>query len=228
METYEGMLVSFKDWVTSDKSIKQLWTLNNNGQADYIDADTYARKVSKQWSNILTSAYEPEEVARYSDEIARAYKKAYAESAYYSKNVQKGINAKLGVNMRAIEPKIDDEQIYNLIGVLDNEDTTLVMASHLLSDSAIQPVTRSAVADTIKSNARMQSRSGLHAYVERDAGAGCCAWCSSIAGRYEFGEQPKDFFAVHNGCTCTINYKPSRERDAVRLQYNASQRRFTE
>lgn len=234
MKTYSELKEEFNEWLATDKDVQYFWKLNKAGNSNYIYADMYAQGVSKKWAELLTDAYGTEIngtneiIGQISNEIASGYRKAYSESAYYAKNVQNGINAKMNFGIKAIEPKIDEDQISSLITILEDYDTTDAMKAHLLSESAIEPVARKAVSETIKANARFQSDAGIYAYVERDAGSGCCKWCSDLVGRYEFGSQPKDFFMVHNGCTCTIDYKPSRSRDAVKLRYNASQGRFSE
>lgn len=215
-----------------------LWELNKSGKATYETADIYAKGIASKMSSMLTDAYGTYwsdyieannltgSIDDIANEIALAYKKAYTETAYYSKVVQSGINKDAGIGMKAIEPALDDERLSNLIAVIADDETTIRMEEHLLGEQAIESVTRTAVADTIKVNARIQSKAGLHAYIERDAGAGCCAWCSDIAGKYEYPDVPDDIWRVHAGCTCKFIYRPSKD-EIVRIRYETNNGRLT-
>lgn len=220
------VLKQFKEWVSTDKTVSYLWELNKSGKATYETADIYAKGIASKMSSMLTEAYGDADYSDIVDEVASAYKKAYTESAYFSKVVQSGINKDIGIGMKAVEPAIDDERIVNLMEVLEDENTTTQMAQHLLGEQAIESVTRTAVADTIKANARIQSKAGLHAYIERDAGAGCCTWCSDIAGKYEYPDVPDDIWRVHAGCTCKFIYRPSKD-EIVRIRYETNNGRLT-
>lgn len=37
-------------------------------------------------------------------------------------------------------------------------------------------------------------------------GTKCCDWCTEVAGKYRFGEQPDGIFRRHDNCDCTIIY----------------------
>lgn len=224
MKTYEELFAEFSEWLENDKNVAYLWKLTAEGKADYPLAEMYAKGISEKWAQLLTDAYGSDiaEEFEVADEIAQAYKKAYSETAYYTQAVQGNVNQRAKIGMKAIRPKLDEERINNLIDVIKSESATAEMKAHLLDKSALQPVTRSAISDTIEANARIQSKAGLHAYVERDPGAGCCKWCNSMAGVYEYGKQPKDFWRIHNDCTCTIEYKPSKYERASKIRYETT------
>lgn len=240
MKNYDELLAEFKEWVQTDKNVKKLWELNNKGNATYIHADMYAQGIARKWSQLLTDNYGTkasdwikeynnatqkggfESIEDLAAEISKAYQKAYAESAYYAKNAQNGINAKNRIGMRAIEPKLDNDRLRNLFDKLIDTDTTEEMREHLISKKALDSIARSGVTDTIQANARLQSKAGLHAYVSRDASAGCCKWCDSIAGVYEYGTQPDDFWAVHGDCNCKFEYKPSRTAKTDYINFETS------
>ena len=56
--------------------------------------------------------------------------------------------------------------------------------------------------DNISANARLHSDAGLTVKVSRSTGAGCCDWCEDIAGVYNYGDEPDDFYKAHRNCTC--------------------------
>lgn len=228
---YNELKDYFKEWLENNNDVRRLWELNKQGNATYELADLYAKGVSDKWGDLLTEAYlidttRGDNLDEIAQEMAKAYEKAYKESAYFTKGVQTSVNKKVGIGLKPVEPKIDGEQIDNLVQKFTDAETTTEMRTHLLTANALQPVARSAVFDTVKVNARLHSSAGLHAYIERIGGSDCCAWCSSVTGRYEYENAPKDIWLVHRGCTCSIDYKPSKYQEAERLTYSKMLNKF--
>ena len=44
---------------------------------------------------------------------------------------------------------------------------------------------------------------------------GCCPWCSDVAGRYVYGEEPDDIYRRHDNCDCTVTFENGRKRQDV-------------
>ena len=42
-----------------------------------------------------------------------------------------------------------------------------------------------------------------------------CKWCTNLAGRYEYGQEPDDVYRRHDNCGCTVTYENGRERQNV-------------
>lgn len=61
--------------------------------------------------------------------------------------------------------------------------------------------------DFVKENARKSAQVGLKTMVIRREVGKCCDWCHSLAGEYEYGEQPPDFFRRHDYCKCMVLFK---------------------
>ena len=43
----------------------------------------------------------------------------------------------------------------------------------------------------------------------------CCPWCSKVAGRYTYGEEPDDIYRRHDNCDCTVTFENGRKRQDV-------------
>lgn len=52
-------------------------------------------------------------------------------------------------------------------------------------------------------------------YIVRTSDGNCCKWCSSVAGRYVYGEEPHDVFHRHDNCGCSTIYENGRQRQDV-------------
>lgn len=201
---FEELLAIFKEWVQTDEKAKDLWEKIKVGKATYKDAVKYSESIGAEWSRLL-SEYD-ENYLEHLDDIEKGLRKAYAETAYYSKSVQSNLNKDAGIGMIPRESHIDDERVSNFMEKLASGE-----ASWLIGKDAVENVSRSAVQDTIQTNARIQKKAGLKTYIVRHEGAGgCCAWCRSMVGRYIYGEQPKNFFQVHKDCTCWIDFETSK------------------
>ena len=78
-----------------------------------------------------------------------------------------------------------------------------------------ETITKSFHDDFIKKNVQFRTDAGLKCYIVR-IGTKCCEWCSDVAGKYEFGEQPDGIFRRHDNCDCTIIY----DGQVLRGKYN--------
>lgn len=69
--------------------------------------------------------------------------------------------------------------------------------------------------DRMKSEAKFRHRAGLDCRITRVAVNGCCPWCSDVAGRYRYGEEPDDIYKRHDNCDCTVTFENGRKRQDV-------------
>lgn len=81
--------------------------------------------------------------------------------------------------------------------------------------------------DWLISNADWQRSTGMEPKIKRELGSAelrasrkrsyfvPCQWCQSLAGQYDYGEQPDDFFRRHESCRCVITLdRPGSNRRA--------------
>lgn len=78
-----------------------------------------------------------------------------------------------------------------------------------------ETVSKSFHDDYVKTNAKFRSRAGLKCFITRKAVSGCCPWCSKVAGRYRYGEEPDDIYRRHDNCDCTVTFENGRKRQDV-------------
>ena len=62
----------------------------------------------------------------------------------------------------------------------------------------IKNITQAYYDEFVKENAESSAQVGLKTIVIRREIGRCCDWCASLAGEYEYGEQPADFFRRHD------------------------------
>lgn len=222
----DAIIQDFNAWANTDKLAKSMWKHIEKGNASYIHATQYAEAVGSKFAELIRKYAGENPSAEDIEVIRSAIEKSYNHSAYYTNYLQKELNAKAGVNVKAIVPLIEQERVDGLVGLIGTDGIQTAISNERLSTFA-----RSAVTDTAKANARFQKQMGLKSFIERDPGAGCCEWCNKMAGRYEYGKQPNDFFRVHSECTCNILFQPAKsgwQKITYRNDENGKLKRITE
>lgn len=81
--------------------------------------------------------------------------------------------------------------------------------------AATETATKAMHDDRMKSEAKFRHKAGLDCRITRVAVNGCCPWCSDVAGRYVYGEEPDDIYRRHDNCDCTVTFENGRKRQDV-------------
>ncbi len=81
--------------------------------------------------------------------------------------------------------------------------------------AATETATKAIHDDRMKSEAKFRYNAGLDCRITRVAVNGCCPWCSDVAGRYRYGEEPDDIYKRHDNCDCTVTFENGRKRQDV-------------
>lgn len=205
----------------NDATLSRLGRLIESGRADYMTMKQYAERLGDVLSRALGKAFNFADDEFIADEIANelfgsTLRNAYRLTTRQSAIVQKSLNDSAGISINALTPNVNEERIINTVEKLTS--APFGETKFLIGNDSLSNFCYSAVVDTIEENASFQREAGLKSYIERDPGGGCCAWCESKAGRFEYGSQPKDFFAVHKDCTCVITFMPSK-RNWAKITY---------
>lgn len=67
---------------------------------------------------------------------------------------------------------------------------------------------QSVVDAKMRDNLTFQGEAGLPARVHRYSIGGCCPWCDSLEGTYEYPDVPQEIWQRHDNCNCFIEYTP--------------------
>ncbi|MBQ9905919.1 MAG: hypothetical protein IJM46_04030 [Oscillospiraceae bacterium] len=128
--------------------------------------------------------------------------------------VQKSIDEAQGLHLAPQHSPFYDDRAHQIGSAL---------ADPTVPDETIKRRARAATAtatkamhdDRMKSEAKFRSRAGLKCFITRKAVSGCCAWCTAMAGRFEYGEEPDDIYRRHDNCDCTVTFENGRKRQDV-------------
>ncbi len=79
-----------------------------------------------------------------------------------------------------------------------------------LLSSAVENLAQAFHDQYVEKNAKLRSEAGLKTVIVRDSGGKCCDWCADLDGIYTYDDAPKDVFARHANCNCTVSCKTSK------------------
>ena len=204
-EHYKRMRAELDRRLSLDPELRQLSKKIQNGSADFQDTFRYSEIVSNHIGRIMQ-----ENVGTITNPLGKQYVcEALLKDHYNAINdvlgeVQVQIDEKLDIHLNPVKPPCPIERIVQVAHAL--EDPTV--KPEVIQRRAKAPVVNVSMSfhdDYIKENAKIRAKLGLKPTITR-YGSGCCKWCSEVAGRYRFGDQPKDVFRRHDNCKCTIIY----------------------
>lgn len=188
----------------------------------FDDIDAYIKKTTPLW----VQAIEPfiPDVERLSYEEAKslfyeALLEVYADTARRTAGVAKLINEGAGISFNGVVAEDNTDMVQNLIYKL--ADDVLSNTQWLLQENVINGLQRSGTMDTRSKNASFTQKAGVSVVVKRTGGARCCEWCSRQTYSGDLDKAPKNFWKVHDNCTCSIEYKPLNTR-ATRITYRTT------
>lgn len=198
-----------------DVDMKKLSEKAQNGTATYADAYRYAESVGSARADAFKSQISSEVLPdgrMYYNIAERLMTDSLTADhdmvAAYAEEVQKAINENAGIHLKAQRADVDKDRIDGFVQRLAREEN-YDDASWLLNEP-VRVHARSVVDDTIKKNAEFHHKAGIKAQVKRDAASDCCKWCDSLVGDYTYPSVPREVFARHDNCRCTLDYNGRR------------------
>jgi hypothetical protein len=128
--------------------------------------------------------------------------------------VQKALDQANGLHLKPQRAPFEEARAHK-IGHSTADQTVPEKTQQRRSRSATETMTRSMHDDRMQAEAKFRSRAGLKCYITRKTDGKCCAWCSAMAGRYEYYSEPKDVYRRHDNCGCSVTYENGRQRQDV-------------
>lgn len=191
-----------------------------NGTAKYSDATALSKQLGTVTSKYLKAnagEVTDELLGEYADAVlAPVYRSMQKTSIAASKEVQRIFNKNAGIGLNPANVANDESRLTHIVDRF-KEAETLNEVSFLMDEGVAENIARSAVNDSMRTNAKAMDKVGFETYVIRE-GSGCCNWCAEVTGTYPINDAPKDFWRVHKGCTCTIEYKSQNKH--TRISYS--------
>lgn len=213
----EAIEADFDRRIRRDSRLKALMQKVEAGRATYEEAAEYAWRIGEHASQSLAKHLRTEVLpdGRLYYNIAERtvrplLKKDYALVQAFAARVQTILNREAGLGLKPQVPEINESRVKGIIDRLSSAPRLEDIAWML--DTPVETFSQSIVDDFVQANAAAQAKVGLHPKVRRISTGNCCKWCSQLAGSYDYGRQPADFFRRHANCHCLVTYHPGDGR----------------
>ena len=212
------------DIKTDKKALKDYKTIKSkikNKTATYLDATNYSKSlgdaVSRHIKSNLNKDISTEELKEFAKScLAPVYSNVQNTMISVCASVQQIYNDKAGIKLKPVEVKRDSSRINHIIDRF-NDAEAFEDVEFLIGENVTRSIARGALTDCIMFNAIFHKDSGLKTIITRSDNGGCCEWCSGVAGTFNsYDNLPKDFWAVHRNCSCTIDYEVQKSNPKIR------------
>ncbi len=200
--------------LTETPAAQKLIEKINSGKADLNDTSLYAR-----WAAINLGMCMSDTVCQIDLHDRPAVCKALLFDQYEDINgflgmVQKELDSRFGLHIAPKKAPFPEERVEKLGNSLTDQ-TVPESTIQRRARAGTETVTKSFHDDYVKANAKFRHRAGLDCRITRVAVNGCCPWCSKVAGRYRYGEEPEGIYKRHDNCDCTVTFENGRKRQDV-------------
>lgn len=222
MTPLQSVLLDVKQRIENDKKLSKLRQKVNSGKATYADTAAYSTHVG----NLLGDTF-AQHILSVSPELREALTVELMHDRYMDINaiidrVQKSIDEAQGLHLAPQHAPFYDDRAHQIGSALADPtvpDETIKRRARAATETA----TKSMHDDRMKTEAKFRSRAGLKCFITRNAVSGCCEWCTAMAGRYAYGEEPDDIYRRHDNCDCTVTFENGRKRQDVwsKLEWEA-------
>lgn len=202
---YQKLRAELDERIRGDKQLRMIAEKIANKTADFNDTAKYSEIVSNYIGAVLQ-----ENVGEITSPVAKEFvckellRDQYSTINELFESVQVSIDEQNGIHIKTQKPKFPEERVDKVAHALEDPTVPLKTIKRR-ANAPVANVSKSFHDDCIKKNAQFRHDAGLKCYIIR-IGTKCCEWCSEVAGKYEFGDQPDGIFRRHDNCDCTIIY----------------------
>lgn len=208
----------FEELYRHDSKIAAILEKIEAGTATHLDTQAYAARIGDLASSSmlakLNSGVLPDGKMYYN--IAQRTIMPTLETGHSLINdvaaeVEKELRKRAGIGVKVKLPDMDTGRAKALINKVC-QDVPFDEVSYVL-DEPVKNTMQSFADDFIRENAETLQRVGMRPKITRRVVGDCCKWCLSLAGTYNYGDEPKpDFYRRHDFCRCAVIYDPGTGR----------------
>lgn len=202
--TVDKLYRLFQEKCASDPSLRSLKRKINSGKADFTDTAAYSERISNLLGQTLSKYINGIPEGSREQICNWLLQEQYKDTNTICAVVQEALDEAQGIRLTPQKASFPSERVQTVAHALE-DPTVKPETIRRRADAPVANVAKSFHDDYIKVNARVRNDLGLKPTITR-YGTSCCAWCSAVAGKYRFGEQPEDIFRRHDNCNCTIIY----------------------
>lgn len=193
-------------------TLKAILDKISNGGGTYVDAHEYAYQAGKILSNIFGKTITVDvlpngqlDVSNARKIITNALRLNFEDVSQATAEIQRNLNRAAGLGLEPVVPQINEARIKGIAKLSSSAPIDEVIDE---LKEAITTFSQHVVDDELKANADSHYSAGMRPKIIRRAEAGCCAWCSALAGEHDYPLSNDNVFRRHQRCRCTTEYDP--------------------
>lgn len=241
-ELLEKVQSEYRNLRENDSTLARIREKTAAGSADGKDLDAYAVREGELLAEALRNNVSGEALPNgkmYFNIANRVLppvlQEDYGHVADIAERTQQSMNDKAGIHIRAQRPDLEEDRVKGLVNLAATADQYENIRKELEGD--VVNFSQNVATNSVRKNADFQYKAGLSPKIVRTEAAGCCKWCSDLAGTYDYASVKATGNAVwqrHRGCGCVVEYDPgngkrqnahtkdwrSDENRAKRIQYS--------
>ncbi len=223
----EKLQKAFAEKFNQNKKIQELYQAIQEGKATYAEVNELSIEVGDILAEVfqenLSSNILPDGRMYYN--IAKRTVEPMMKNNYNividsGAVVQELLNRAAGIGIKVQVPPVNQSRIDGIIDRLDAEE--VFDDIKWILDEPVKNFTQAVVDDMVKVNVDFHYKLGLRPKIIRKAAPGCCKWCDTLEGEYEYPDDvPDDVYRRHRFCRCMTEYDPgdSRRQDVWTKQW---------
>lgn len=200
--------------IEQDPELIRLRKKIESGKATYADTAAYSNRAGKLLGEVFSRRLPDIPLEEREPLCVELLHDRYIDINAAVDTAQRFMDEALGIHIAPQHAPFDSErghQIGSSLRDLSKPVETLQRRSRAATETA----TKSMHDDRMKAESKFRHRAGLDCRITRVAVNGCCPWCSKVAGRYAYGEEPDDIYRRHDNCDCTVTFENGRKRQDV-------------
>ena len=200
--------------IEQDPELIRLRKKIESGKATYADTAAYSNRAGKLLGEVFSRRLPDIPLEEREPLCVELLHDQYIDINAAVDTVQRFMDDALGIHIAPQHAPFDSErghQIGSSLRDLSKPLETLQRRSRAATETA----TKAIHDDRMKAESKFRHRAGLDCRITRVAVNGCCPWCSKVAGRYVYGEEPDDIYRRHDNCDCTVTFENGRKRQDV-------------
>lgn len=202
--TFDKLYRLFQEKCASDPSLRSLRQRIDSGNAGFTDTAAYSERISNLLGQTLSKHIDGIPEGSREQICKWLLQEQFKDTNTICADVQEALDEAQGIHLTPQKAPFPSERVQTVAHALE-DPTVKPETIRRRANAPVANVAKSFHDDYIRANAKLRNDLGLKPVIQR-YGSGCCAWCSAVAGKYRFGDQPDDIFRRHDNCDCTIIY----------------------
>lgn len=234
MDTDQILKTIRSEWqkqIDADSLVREVRVKIKGKAATYADAESLAIRAGRILSDLFRKYLPGATVdGRLFKETAdklirRPLMDNYHMIAQEAEKLQTALNEAAGINIKAIVPDVNKDQIDGIIHGIGTAQNYEHYEESFLDQ--VENFGEGVVDDFVRENADFQYKAGLSPTIERRSNGKCCPWCSRLAGTYLYENVQNagnEVFRRHRNCHCQVLFNPG---DGSKRRQNVHTRKWT-